>query len=504
MSNRSYPGYRETFSNHVERRLEIVPHMIERKHALELDLHQQEAMLEVAVALQDAHRYKAFSIMHSCGSGKTVLEANLVGASQDAKHEMGVNGDRRDIVLVTERSNLLTVRKQFETLGFTDLGIWGNGERITDRPVILATIQAMQMNRKELAKILPLEKIDLIIGDEADMYLTKDRIETVEKLDGVVRVGFTATGTWKDGRDISELWGPKIHKVPLTEGIKRGINVPPVWKLYESALDEDTLRIKGNDYEPKTLAAAMKSAEIHKAIPEIYETAIERGRRKDFPTLIFVPSTSLVDMVTDTMRKKFGPEGIVTKGWIGENIDSKEMENDMRDFNNRELNALVLCEMGGRGVDLPAARFLIDAYPTLSPTKLEQRHGRPLRRVRMGSPLYQSGFRKDYSIIVQIHPMSNAFRPICLPDILDGETAWETAKAGNPLGLKEDEGDVGASWGDEVAALQRRIESKNPTINVSLVKELDVYRHIRRFEDIPQADESGFIYLPKDYGKPKS
>jgi len=280
MSNRSYPGYREAFSDHVERRLEIVPHLQKREHALELDAHQQEAMLEVAVTLQDEHRYKAFSIVHSCGSGKTVLEANLVGASQDAKHDLGVNGDRRDIVLVTERSNMNVVRKQFEALGFDDFGVWGNGEKITDRPIVLATIQALQVNRKQLSKVFPLDKIDLIIGDEADLYLTKARKETVDKLGGVVRVGFTATDTWQDGRDISDVWGPKIHKMQLKEGIKRGINVPPVWRLYESSIDEDTLKIRAGDYEPKTLASAMKHAEIHKAIPELYRTTIDRNSRK--------------------------------------------------------------------------------------------------------------------------------------------------------------------------------------------------------------------------------
>ena len=54
---------------------------------------------------------------------------------------------------------------------------------------------------------------------------------------------------------VVDLWSPKIHQMPLKEGIKRGVNVPPVWRLYEAEIDEQTLRVKGNDYEAKTLAA---------------------------------------------------------------------------------------------------------------------------------------------------------------------------------------------------------------------------------------------------------
>lgn len=496
MSNRSISGYRQAFSDHIENRLEVMPHMKHRDQAIELDPHQQEAMLEVAVAMQDAHRYKAFSIVHSCGSGKTIVEANLVGASQDAKSDLGVNGDRRDIILAIERSNLSVIRRQFEELGFDDLGIWGDGEKKLDRPVLLTTVQSLQMNRKQLHRLLPLDKIDLVIGDEADTYLTEQRKKLIEKLDPVMRVGFTATPTWRNGNDISDLWGPKIHHIPLKEGIRRGINVPPIWRLYEAKIDEEKLSIKGDDYDAKTLAAAMKHAEIHKAIPEIYRTVIERDRRKDFPTLVYVPNTYLVRMVTDTLREEFGKEGVNVQGWIGAEMSPAQIESDINAFRDGSLQILVLCEMGGRGLDLPTARLLIDAYPTLSPTKLEQRHGRVLRKVREGSPLHQKGFRKDYSVVVQVQPTSNRFRPICLPDILDG---WEEAQQGKPMG-GGGKGEVGAPWLEEVEELQKRIEAKRPTINISLVKQLDLYRHINRWDELPQADASGFFYLPKDYG----
>jgi superfamily II DNA or RNA helicase len=495
MSTNAFPGYRDALARHVEERLEVIPHQRERSQGLLLDDHQKDAMLETAVALQDEHRYRAFSIVHSCGSGKTVLEANMTGASQDAKHDLGINGDRRDIILTTERALINVIRRQFETLGFDDLGVWGNGEKILDRPVILSTIQAMQHNTRDLARLLPLDRIDLIIGDEADSFLTPARQDVIERLDGTLRVGFTATPRWRDGRDISDVWGPKVHELYLREGIRRGINVPPTWFLYDSNLDAETISIRHEDYERKTLAAALKHAEIHRAIPEIYGTVLAREQRPQFPTLVYVPSTYLVDQVVGTLSERFGSEGVTVRGWKGDSVTPHQLNDDIDNFRNGNLNILVLCEMGGRGLDIPAARFLIDAYPTLSPTKLEQRHGRVLRRVRPGSPLYESGFRKDYAIVVQVLPRANAFRPVCLPDILDG---WEDAAEGKAM---TSGGEGGASWLEEVKALKERIEAQRPTINVSLVRQLDVYRHVARFDDLPQADESGFIYLPRNHGE---
>lgn len=499
MSNKRYPGFKEAFSGHIQNRLQIIPHAQDPSQALELDDHQQDAMLELAVAAEyHWAREKAFSIVHCCGAGKTILEANIIGASQDAKHDLAINGDRRDIVLTTERSLVNVVRKQFEALGLTDVGVWGNGEKTLDRPVIISSIQAMQMNFKDLGKQIPLDKIDVVIGDEADNYLTKQRSAVVQKLNGVLNIGLTATERWRDGRDIADLWGRKIHHVPLREGISRGINTPPVWVLYEADIDEDALKIQRSDYEPKTLGAALKHAEIHKAIPEIYRTTIPRDQRKNFPTIIFVPNTYLVGMVMETMDAEFAQDGINIHAWTGETTTPQNLRDDTDAFLRGEIDVLILCEMGGRGLDLPAARFLIDAYPTLSPTKLEQRHGRVMRKVRVGSTLYQKGFRKDYSIIAQVHPKSNNFRPVCLPDILDG---WDDAEKGLPMTGGNKSLLAGAPWLAEVAELQERIEKKNPNVRLELVRQLDLYRKVNRFDNLPQADEDGFIYLPKGYGK---
>ncbi len=489
--------YREAFYHELEKRQFEVPVRGSSKNSLQLDDHQQEAMFEVMKAIRDERKLRAFSIVHSCGAGKTVVEANLIGASQDAKETMR-RQDHVDLILATERSNFSSIRRQLEMLGMhDDLGTWGNGRKNVDRPVVLATIQALQSNSEKLSRVLPVGKIDLVIGDEADQYLSTHRKKVVEELRSQIRIGFTATPTWNDGRDISELWGPKIHEMPLREGIQRGVNVPPMWFLYEAKLDADTLKVEKGDYEQKSLALALRNAEIHKSIPGIYRKIVPPGKEKDYPALVYVPSTDLVKLVTKTLQKEFGDEGVIVRGWVGEDLSTIEMDKDISNFKNGKLDILVLCEMGGRGLDMPSARLLLDAAPTLSATKLEQRHGRVLRKLRLNGE-HQQKAGKEFSIIVQIEPHSNRFRPLCLPDILDG---WHDAKEGRPLGSGNNSAKKALL--DEVQSLQTYIEGVNPDIRFLLKEELDMYGAKIRRDSLPLADEDGFCTAAGEKGEEK-
>ena len=224
-------------------------------------------------------------------------------------------------------------------------------------------------------------------------------------------MGLTATAEWPDGRTIEDLWGRKIHQLTLKEGILKSMNAAPLFYLFEANLVESDLKIYNGDYIKKNLGAGMKAAEIHKAIPDIYKTLIPRNERKNYPTIIFVPSTELVQRVIASMRNTYASEGLTINGWTGDTTTSDMLKKDVEAFNNGELDVLVLCEMGGRGLNLPRARCLIDGYPTLSANKLEQRHGRVLRKIHPESIDAKRGYEKPFSLIAQIIPESNTYKP---------------------------------------------------------------------------------------------
>lgn len=265
-------------------------------------------MLSLSYALEGLSenvRQRAFSVVHNTGAGKTLLAGNVLLASQAAKNSSELGGAACDLVLTTERSNLYKGREELEKLGI-DFGVWGDGKRQIDRPVVLASIQALQKNTEKLASILDLPNVPLVIGDEADLYLTPDRKAVVQSFRNALRLGMTATPEWPDGRHVSEIWGPIVHRRNLKEAILRGDAPPPVFYLFESSVNLDGTRVDSGDYARKTMGAALREAEIHQAIPEIYARLVPDAQRKDFPALVFVPTAQLVRDTVSAMRRSLG------------------------------------------------------------------------------------------------------------------------------------------------------------------------------------------------------
>jgi superfamily II DNA or RNA helicase/AraC-like DNA-binding protein len=486
--------FRTRFREFSEEQLELLP-PFNGGDGMVLDPHQVDAMTALCLGMDE--KRDAYSIVQSCGSGKTILEANLLIASQRAKQLLGTK-NTQDVIITTERALLESIREQLTSLGL-DVGVWGNGRRETDRPTVLTSIQSLQTStRREISHSIPFECVDLLIGDEADAYLTRQRRDVISLFRKALKIGLTATPTWPDGRNISEVWGEIVHCMPLREGILNGVNVPPLYYLFETEIDESELDIEAGDYDRKTLEAALREAEIHRSISQMYEMLIPIEQRKSYPTMVFVPSVSLVCDVVETLRERFQPEGVSVQGWTGASVSTAQMREDIAAFNNGNLDILVLCEMGGRGLDLPPARFLIDAYPTLSPTKLEQRHGRVSRRIRNDTLN-----RKSFSLIAQLVPSSNRFRPYLLPDLLD---CWDDFRERRLLayrprpGIQNISEEVGAPNQVEVRQLRDHIESQNPNAEFRMLRRIDVYEQLALRNELPQADANGFIFLPDDGG----
>jgi len=158
-------GYLPALLEECEQRITHMP--AARGRVRTLDEHQQEAMMKICVAIQDrctSTRHDAAAIDHCCSSGKTTLAANVIGASQAAKETLGLNGDRRDIILTTERAHTTAIRKELDDLGI-EAGQWGNGERRLDHPVIITGIDAIQRKNKcELKRYLPLTRLTSSLG----------------------------------------------------------------------------------------------------------------------------------------------------------------------------------------------------------------------------------------------------------------------------------------------------------------------------------------------------
>ncbi len=476
-------NFRKALQEEMEKYTQVIPWT-----DFVLEDHQEEAMLWVWNALGEGR--DQFSVVHSCGSWKTIVEGAILKASEDAKKLLDI--DAPNVVLSIERGLIYSIREQLEDL-WIDVWVWWAWEKVLDRSTLLCSIQALQHDpNQDISKFIPIDRVPLLIWDEADMYLTPKRTKIIDSFSDAVKIWLTATEDWPDGRDISTIFWEKVHYVSLRNGISKWINTPPVFYLYESDIWENLINTHKWEYESKSLNRALKEAEIERSVIEIYSHLVPKDRRAEFPTLAYVPSVDLVRQTHENFEERFWWEGLRVRSWTWSTVSNIQMVSDIQDFNNGEIDVLVLCEMGGRGIDLPIARVLIDWYPTLSMNKLEQRHWRVTRKIRDGK------FEKPYSIIAQIIPSGNTYRPVILPDIICPEELGSISN-GQMLGISKEWRLVnwldGPSNQDEVIALRQKILSGNPTCNIRLIESFDTLDLVKNFHDLPRADNEGLIYL---------
>lgn len=465
-----------------------MPHALQGRKGLKLDDHQREALEELYEGL-NLNRRKMCAVA-SCGSGKTLIEIAAVSASQAAKEELGINNERKDIIVTEGRAVVTGIRRQFENLGI-ETGVWSGGKRELEPPIIVAGVHALQMAQAqdELYEAFGKGKIDFCGLDEVDRFLTRNRIDLItEAIRPRIIAGFTATKDWPDGRHISDCYGPVVHELKLAEAMGQRINVIPELFVYQSEIKEEDLKLRRDDYDPTILAAAWKHAEIHKAVPQTYKHMLPVSLRRECPALVYVPSRDLVRDTAETMQQELPDIKVV--GITGED-DTDTVDDATDGFMDGDIQVIVLCEIGGRGMNLENAKLLIDAYPTKSLNKLQQRHGRVLRKIRPGSTLWKKGWRKKDALIAQIIPKANRFRPALFTDLLGGYKELQRIRG------ECDSDSTGTPESDLVSQVREHIESQNPPVHLTLIDRVQVLESLMR--DLPQADKDGFFWLPKRY-----
>ena len=169
-----------------------------------------------ALATELQHGCNAISLLHADDTGKNSLELSLLSASQQVKKIVGEGvSDTQDIVIANERQTIRNILDHITAFGI-DAGVFGLGKKALDRPVIIASVQALQSNEKELSRILNIKDISLLIGDEVGSLITQKRIEVFKFFSDVLRIGLTST--LPQSHTMKDFWGEIIDRRILQAG----------------------------------------------------------------------------------------------------------------------------------------------------------------------------------------------------------------------------------------------------------------------------------------------
>jgi superfamily II DNA or RNA helicase len=449
-----------------------------------LEAHQTDAMIKASAAIQCWK--KSMSVVHCCGSWKSVLIEGLLTASSKVKELIWSWNDSQDIVIVPERA----IRTgMLETLDEAWLDIWLyiKGWKIQERQIVLANIETLQKNMGDFQKKIDKKNIWMLVWDEADTHISFKRAEILQIIgEDSINIGLTATPKWMDWRHIWNYWWEVVSFYPIEQSILDWNSAPPIFKLIEADIPYGSLEKREWEYTTTSVSRALKSIEIWKIAEQIYEWIVEKGREKDYPCLVFLPSTDLVEKTTMELQESLRGRNLEIKSWTWKSTSANDIKIDSASMRKWNIDILVLCRMWGRWVNIPRAKVVIDCDISASENRVEQKLSRVSRIIRPGTPDAEGGYEKDFCVIVQITPTWMEKKQVLFPQLLwnNYQEVLTTVKkrvVGNQSNRSQLE-----RIEQDLTAINWKSSAHGRT---NLVSDLDVYKMISNFQSRATIDK---------------
>jgi superfamily II DNA or RNA helicase len=211
------------------------------------------------------------------------------------------------------------------------------------------------------------DAFSLIIFDEAHHSVSKFFRTPLEYFHTAKRLAITATPDRKDKRGYLGLYDSVAFRMDLAAAIDSVWSTPLEIRTYESNVNLDGVAWSKGDF-----VASALDEEIAKSTAPIVKAALEFAG--DLKTVIFTPGVASARVVAQALRDA---------GKTAEHIDGS-MERDekrrlIRAFKANEHQFFVNCLILTEGFDDETIRCLIDAAPTSSRARCEQKLGRGTR-----------------------------------------------------------------------------------------------------------------------------
>lgn len=326
---------------------------------MELRPYQIEAIEKIRAEMRNGSRNVI--LQAACGSGKTIMAAEIVSKALDKGNRVLFMQNRRDLV-----------KQTFDKLDQYGIGdqtgiIMAGEDHNLDKPVQVVSIQTY-IRRIKLGERW-LHDAQLVIFDEChssiaptyrqvvDLYLSKARI-----------LGLTATPCRSDGRGLGAIYDNIISCIGINDLIERGFLVPMI-HYGPAKPDLEKVKITAGDYNNKELGHVMDQPKL---IGDIYDNWMEIG--EDRQTIIFAVNVKHSKHIRDLFN---------SRGVPCEHIDAHTNDEDRGGIYNRFENGdtRVLSNVGicTEGSDLPFVSCIVIARPTKSYGRFIQMAGRGLR-----------------------------------------------------------------------------------------------------------------------------
>jgi len=326
---------------------------------MELRNYQIESIEKIRDSIRKGNRNVI--LQAACGSGKTIIAAEVVRLALEKGSKVIFLQNRRDLVHQTFQ--------KFEEYGIGDQCsiIMAGEESMLSKPVQVVSIQTYA-RRIKLGGDWDCDA-DLVIFDECHSSVAKTYKEIIDAYsERAMILGLTATPCRSDGRGLGIIYDDIVSCIGIDELIKLEYLVPMI-HYGPAAPDLAQIKITAGDYNKKELGHVMDTPKL---VGDIYDNWMEIG--EDRQTIIFAVNVKHSKHIRDLFNRSGVP---------CEHIDAHTNDEDRVEIYNRfEMgDTRILTNVGicTEGSDFPFVGCIVIARPTKSYGRFIQMAGRGLR-----------------------------------------------------------------------------------------------------------------------------
>lgn len=303
---------------------------------IQLRAYQQEC-----IELIDKLEPGSYLIQMATGCGKTATFTNIKRKGR--------------VLVLAHREELVTQPIKYYNC---PVGIEMANNKSNGEEVVIASIMSLT---HRLDKFKP-DDFDLIIIDEAHHAAAKSYKKILEYFRPRLILGFTATPNRGDKVRLDDVFQKIIFQKDLKWAIKNKYLTDIYCMRVNIGYDISGVAKRMGDFAPSELEEALDTDVLNKAIAEAYKK-YAKGQ-----TLIFATSVKHCEDIAKEIP-----------GAVAVTAETKNREELIKKFTNREIPVLVNCMIFTEGTDMPLVETVIIARPTQNSALYTQMVGRGLR-----------------------------------------------------------------------------------------------------------------------------
>jgi len=318
--------------------------------------------------VDDGHR--RICVVAATGTGKTVCFASLIQTGRVLGTRYLVMAHRRELISQAV-SKLLDAGLPLSDIGVVmgDGWIYLRGQRVNLRnPSAGVQVASVDTLRNRTSP----PPADIVIVDECHRSLSPTYLRVIdEHYPNAIVIGWTATPIRGDGRPLSEAYDKLIIMARPSQAIAWGAIVKPrVLGIPEDrAADLSGVAMRGADYDPVQLAAAMDKGEL---VGDIVEHWLREADNRI--TVVFAASVGH----SKHLAERFVAAGVRAEHLDG-TTDDAERAAILARLDRGDTRVVTNFGVLAEGWDQPSCKCLVLARPTKSTGLYLQQAGRILR-----------------------------------------------------------------------------------------------------------------------------